>query len=125
MRNAPPYARRFYHWAMGVIGLVLVSSLLLLAVNHRLGLIVVLVEFTALIAWWITIGLWESSLLRRLEEAHGTLCTSCGYRLENLGEQGKCPECGAAFERAAVVSVWERYRPAIITSWWEHDEPKQ
>ena len=44
--------------------------------------------------------------LRRAAAADHLLCPDCTYDLRTLGEMGTCPECGRAYEHAAVRAQW-------------------
>lgn len=58
-------------------------------------LIILLVEPLMLLALPFTLLSW-----RRIFRRRHHLCPSCGYRLEELGEAGRCPECSARFDDA-------------------------
>lgn len=62
---------------------------------------------TLLIAAFVTWFLGTHRLLmRRLRETHNRLCFSCGYDVSTLGECGRCPECGEAFEHEDLRRRW-------------------
>ena len=52
---------------------------------------------------------WDLSCKRALRRAAAhdyLLCPDCTYELGNLRETGHCPECGRAYEHAAVRAQW-------------------
>ena len=43
-------------------------------------------------------------------------CAACGYRLDGLPRFGRCPECGASFDRSEIVLVGRSAGPS--RAWW-------
>jgi hypothetical protein len=61
--------------------------------------------------WWLVVLLllpgfwrWSAAIRARRMALMAGCCTFCGYDLRGSG--GKCPECGAAQEQAAVSAKW-------------------
>ena len=36
-------------------------------------------------------------------------CTECGYSLHDAPKEGRCPECGSAYEIDAVIRSWQKW----------------
>jgi len=45
---------------------------------------------------------------RAVTAASGRACTNCLQDLNGLGDTGRCPECGRAFDIAADQRLWKR-----------------
>jgi hypothetical protein len=63
-----------------------VSSIILLAVAHRLAI---------------------RALARILYKRSWAVCMACGYSLQGLPESYRCPECGTSFELHETRSTWQ------------------
>ena len=55
---------------------------------------------------------------RELFEHEGRMCLDCGYLLEGLPDEHTCPECGEAYEIAALRAAWLHW----LTETWPEEE---
>jgi hypothetical protein len=46
------------------------------------------------------------ALRRGLRAGDGRFCLGCGYHLDDLGDSGRCPECGTEFDITKVRRKW-------------------
>lgn len=59
---------------------------------------------------------------RELFEHEGRMCLDCGYLLEGLPDEHTCPECGEAYEIAALRAAWLHW---LTETWPEEEEETQ
>lgn len=64
--------------------------------------------FQSIGAWrWVR---WNRRVRDTVNQPHGELCLHCLYPIAGLGDSGRCPECGKAFELANVRRVWSEFK---------------
>jgi predicted RNA-binding Zn-ribbon protein involved in translation (DUF1610 family) len=47
--------------------------------------------------------------MKELERNDHLLCLTCGYPLDGLPVEHRCPECGTAFRADEVRSAWKHW----------------
>lgn len=75
--------------------------------------------FLPIVGWFAyfpALALMKRRFRRRLIAADYMICPSCDYRLDGLGDQGACPECGKEFRSADVRALWRRHYPSRLDS---------
>jgi hypothetical protein len=115
----PPFVRRRYWLVVAITcaSALIAFSLMLLTQFRAFRLAGSFLLFGFIIAH-LTITLWFSRWVKRIITnaiaKDYLVCWSCGYGLQELADQHKCPECGEAFTQKELKHLWHicaiRYR---------------
>lgn len=83
-------------------------SLMLISIGDYVALAGCMVLFSTLV---LGVYLYMRTQLWPRATALGWRCKACGYRLEGLGPVGRCPECGATYDRRHETSRQSQVLP--------------
>ena len=70
-----------------------------------LAAVIVLYAFAGMFGFRIALGRFERFLI-----GHSWfVCSHCGYALDGLPAQHRCPECGLAYDRRQLAALWRAW----------------
>ncbi len=65
------------------------------------------------IALWLLGSLWHWRSCRELKgrviRASGRVCADCAFDVSGCPEEGRCPECGVAYEHHELQNAWRTW----------------
>lgn len=88
-------------------GMLIAIYLLLWGLTGRQHPLGILVYALYLLYMWGGTKIVKRRFEKRLRRADYLLCPECGYNLCGTASPSRCPECGRAYDRDEVVTLWK------------------
>jgi uncharacterized paraquat-inducible protein A len=109
-QDIPLFRRRYVRFALLPGALLLMTAI---AFYIRTEASPVLLAATALFILVVAWCAWYWRSLRRrartiLIKTRGLTCTTCGYSLVGMDENGQCPECGHTYYADHLAQCWSK-----------------
>jgi hypothetical protein len=95
--------------AVGIVGVVLINAKFL----YPLSLLPDHGRFLRPIGWTLIVvsyalARWRHGrFAREIRESDYRVCIQCGYSLNGLADDSRCPECGLTYTRDSLIQYWE------------------